>query len=68
MILTNGWTETTVSDPVMPGAEIRVYRRTSGNLVLTLDARLADLNGGDDLDAFFGREWAQFLDVLRRHG
>lgn len=63
-MLTDGWTETTISGPSAPE---RVYRKASGDLVCTLDAAMADRNGGDDLDAFFEREWAQFLDVKRRH-
>lgn len=63
-MLPDGWHETTITGPTAPE---RVYRKAAGDLVLTLCAEMADRNGGDELDAFFEREWAQFLDVKRRH-
>lgn len=44
MTLPDGWSETTVSNPDAPPS--RVYRKSVGSRILTLDANTIDQNGG----------------------
>lgn len=64
--MTPPWAETHITGPT--GGLERVYRLIQGDLVLTLDATMFDRNLGDDMEAGFASEWANFIETRRRHG
>lgn len=66
--MTDGWTETHVSADT---GRTRVYRKSAGDLVLTVDAAKIDqcaasVSGG--LDEVLRAEWGRYIVLRRRHG
>lgn len=65
-MLSEGWTETTISNP--DASQTRVYRKSAGDLLLTLDANTIDRTYAVEYRAeVLHGEWNLFLDLKRRH-
>ncbi len=59
------WIETHVSN-YENTAQVRVYRKASGDLILTLDANTVDRSRGPwPLEDFLAIEWASFMYATR---